>query len=313
MAITMRKATDAGLGGGSVTAAVAEESDAEIRAEPGGTVEVTLTDAGAVAVELAAGPEVTVDLDAGAAAEVTLGGSAELRFLPDGALEGYYTKPEADALLDEKADTAHGHDGRYYTKAETAALLAGKSDTGHNHDERYYTEAETDALLDGKSSVGHNHDSRYYTESETDALLGGKADAGHTHDERYYTQAEVDALIAEARESVTEITPAVTRTSGVSSFDSGEAWRAGHTVFLRLAFKSGNSSVSTGSNAFVGTLSGVPLPPTGAIGLGYLGSTVLIGNLGSDGALTIRVAGSNKAASSSNVFGVSWTYLTSED
>lgn len=109
---------------------------------------------------------------------------------------------------------------------------------------------------------------------------------------------------------VIALTPTVTRTSGVSSFDSGEAWRSGHTVFLKLAFKSGNSSVSTGNNTFVGTLSGVPLPPTGAIGLGYIGSTVLIGNLAADGALTVRVAGAAKAASSSNVFGISWTFLT---
>lgn len=109
---------------------------------------------------------------------------------------------------------------------------------------------------------------------------------------------------------VIALTPTVTRTSGVSSFDSGEAWRSGHTVFLRLDFKSGNSSVSTGNNTFVGTVSGIPLPPAGAIGLGYLGATVLIGNLSDDGSLTIRVAGAAKAASSSNVFGVSWTFLT---
>lgn len=163
---------------------------------PGGAVEVTLTDAGAVAVELAAGPEVTVDLDAGAAAEVTLGGSAELRFLPDGALEGYYTKPEADALLDGKADTAHGHDGRYYTKAETAELLSGKADTAHDHDGRYYTQAKADALLAGKSDTLHDHDGRYYTQAQSDALLAGKADAGHTHDDRYYTEAEIDAKLA---------------------------------------------------------------------------------------------------------------------
>lgn len=119
--------------------------------------------------------------------------------------------------------------------------------------------------------------------------------------------------IPTGQESVIALTPSVSKSSGASSFDSGEAWRAGHTVFLKLAFKSGNSSVSTGNNTFTGTLSGVPLPPTGAIGLGYLGSTVLIGNLSDDGTLIIRVAGAAKAASSSNIFGVSWTYLTRED
>ena len=179
-------------------AEIAITDGASVTAELGRdiSVDVNVVDGAQVTVELTAGPELDVDLGAGGAVEVDLEGSAELYFLPDGELDGYYTKSEADERLAGKSDTDHTHDGRYYTRAEEAALLALKSDEGHTHDERYYTEAETDALLAGKSGTNHNHDSRYYTETETDALLAGKSNTGHTHDDRYYTEAEIDTLLA---------------------------------------------------------------------------------------------------------------------
>ena len=179
-------------------AEIAITDGASVTAELGRdiSVDVNVVDGAQVTVELTAGPELDVDLGAGGAVEVDLGGSAELYFLPDGELDGYYTKSEADERLAGKSDADHDHDGRYYTEAEAAALLALKSDEGHTHDERYYTEAETDALLAGKSGTNHNHDSRYYTETETDALLAAKSNTGHTHDERYYTETEIDTLLA---------------------------------------------------------------------------------------------------------------------
>lgn len=196
MNIARQMAADAAIGGSSVSAEVT--SGASVTAELGRdiSVDVNITDGAQVTVELTAGPELDVDLGAGGAVDVEVGGSAELYLLPDGELDGYYTKSEADEKLAGKADADHDHDGRYYTEAEAAALLALKSDEGHIHDERYYTEAETDTLLAGKSGTNHNHDSRYYTETETDALLAGKSNTGHTHDDRYYTETEIDAKLA---------------------------------------------------------------------------------------------------------------------
>lgn len=179
-------------------AEIAITDGASVTAELGRdiSVDVNVVDGAQVTVELAAAPALNVELSEGGAVDVEVGGSAVLNFLPDGALDGYYTKSEADERLAGKSDADHDHDGRYYTEAETAALLSNKSDATHNHDDRYYTEAETDTLLAGKSSVGHNHDGRYYTETETDALLAGKSDVGHTHDDRYYTETEIDAKLA---------------------------------------------------------------------------------------------------------------------
>lgn len=114
-------------------------------------------------------------------------------------------------------------------------------------------------------------------------------------------------------DGVVELFPTVTRTSGVSSFSSIVAYRDGHTVFVKLVLNSGNSSVSTGSNAFVGTVSGLPLPPEGAIGVSYLNQTAFMCNLSHDGTITVRVTAASKNASTTSTYGISWTYITLED
>jgi len=126
---------------------------------------------GVIRVEIVQGAAAEVTLQTAPAAEVELRAGPTLHYLPDGALDGYYSKAETAELLSTKSDSGHSHDERYYTETETAALLGAKSDTGHTHDERYYTEAETDALLSAKSDTGHTHDERYYTEAETDAAI----------------------------------------------------------------------------------------------------------------------------------------------
>ena len=116
---------------------------AEIRAEVGASAEVNveLIPGAEVNVELVPGAEIAVELTEGPTVEVELGGSAELHFLPDGVLEGYYDKDQTDALLARKAEAS-----ALAAKADRSELES-KADALHDHDGRYYTEAETDALL----------------------------------------------------------------------------------------------------------------------------------------------------------------------
>ena len=116
---------------------------AEIRAEVGASAEVNveLLPGAEVNVELVPAAEIAVELVEGPTVEVELAGGAELHFLPDGALEGYYDKAQTDALLARKAEAA-----ALAGKADRTELEQ-KADADHDHDGRYYTEAETDALL----------------------------------------------------------------------------------------------------------------------------------------------------------------------
>jgi len=90
-----------------------------------------------VTVEIVAEAEVTVQIEQGAEFDVEVSGPAELNFIGDGVLDGYYDKNQTDALLAAKAN-----------KEE----LAGKANVSHNHDGRYYTEDEADVLLGLKVS-----------------------------------------------------------------------------------------------------------------------------------------------------------------
>lgn len=116
---------------------------AEIRAEVGTSAEVNveLVPGAEVNVELVPAAEIAVELVEGPTVEVELGGSAELHFLPDGVLSGYYDRDETDALLARKAEVS-----ALAGKADRSELES-KADADHDHDARYYTEAETDALL----------------------------------------------------------------------------------------------------------------------------------------------------------------------
>ena len=108
-----------------------------------------------------------------------------------------YTKPEVDALLDEKADKTDT-----YTKEETNSLLDDKADKSTT-----YTKTEVDNALSLKANSAD-----VYTKTEADALLDEKADA-----DAVYTKTETDTLLsAKADKSTTlagyGITDAYTKT-----------------------------------------------------------------------------------------------------
>ena len=108
------------------------------------------------------------------------------------------------------------------------------------------------------------------------------------------------------------LNPSISRTSGPSSVSSVYAVRYGNVICLIIRFVSGNSAVSTGSNSFVGEISGIPLPASTVVGAGYMGSTAFMGGLGEDGAITIRVLAANKSASTTSTYGISWTYIAED-
>lgn len=123
-----------------------------------------------------------------------------------------YTKPEVDALLDEKADKTDT-----YTKAETNSLLDDKADKSTTYTKTevdnalslkansadVYTKTEADNLLynkaDKATTLAGYGITDAYTKTETDNLLNGKADADDV-----YTKSEIDTKIPSSVGSATK-------------------------------------------------------------------------------------------------------------
>lgn len=82
----------------------------------------------------------------------------------------------------------------------------------------------------------------------------------------------------------------ISKTSGNWSVDHCSAYRMGNSIYMEIAFKGNGSSVSSGSNGFVGTIAG-SLPVLPAKLVGYYGGTVIIASFLSSGAINARVAG----------------------
>ena len=114
------------------------------------------------------------------------------------ALQSYYTKTEADGLLDDKADTST-------VSSETAARIAAdealdESKADKTELDSYYTKTEADGLLNGKadtSALGG-----YYTKAQTDDMLDGKADTSALGS--YYTKDEIDYTVNTLQDGISE-------------------------------------------------------------------------------------------------------------
>jgi len=115
-------------------------------------------------------------------------------------------------------------------------------------------------------------------------------------------------IAAAGGKTVTEaLTPTVTQTSGNTSIEGAEAVRYGNVIQFNFNFLF-TGTTNAGSNAFVGTVSGIPLPALPAMGVGYFSNSALIGSVDPDGTMTVRVVGGNRS-SSSTVAGVRITYV----
>lgn len=90
----------------------------------------------------------------------------------------YYTKAEADTLLNAKANAS-----TTYTKSEVDTALSGKVDNATLND--YATTSAMNTALAGKANTAD-----VYTKTQVDTALDGKADASTT-----YTKTEVDTAL----------------------------------------------------------------------------------------------------------------------
>lgn len=103
-------------------------------------------------------------------------------------------------------------------------------------------------------------------------------------------------------------TPTVVKTSGNSSFYSGAAVECSGACTLSLTFTNGNDT-SAGGNSFVGNVSGVPLPYSESVGIGYYGTHVFGFAVRPDGSFTVRVLIGGGYWSASDRHTVSVTYI----
>ena len=119
----------------------------------------------------------------------------------DYELDNYYTKMEADDLLDEKLDASA------YTPVDLSDYVTFEDLDDALED--YYTKEEVEAGLDVKldaSAYTPTDLSDYYTKEETNGLLDGKLDASAytpTDLSNYYNKQEVDSAVTALNSSLT--------------------------------------------------------------------------------------------------------------
>lgn len=106
----------------------------------------------------------------------------------------------------------------------------------------------------------------------------------------------------------TSLTPTITQTSGSSSLSSSSFFRSGNVCQLSVRIVL-SSAVSSGSNAFVGTVSGIPMPLNYVTAVEYTGRDAYVFTLNTAGNLTVRVTGPDSAQASSSPIGTI-VYLT---
>lgn len=130
----------------------------------------------------------------------------------------------------------------------------------------------------------------------------GTADAGTS---LYYSRADH----VHAAPATQTITVSVTKTSGNATYESGYYRRFGNVVYATMIFKPGSANTSVGANAFVGTISGLPLPLSNITGSCFYDSTGLMAALNNAGGITIRVIGATLNASTVYTFAISFAYI----
>lgn len=112
--------------------------------------------------------------------------------------------------------------------------------------------------------------------------------------------------------SVTDISSqyTLTKSSGNWTVISFEAHRCGNIVHFGIKFKGNGNAVSSGSNGFIGILSGGPLPVYESKVVGYYLGGIGIVNIAVDGALTARVCGGTSITlPSSSAMSLSGTFI----
>lgn len=105
---------------------------------------------------------------------------------------------------------------------------------------------------------------------------------------------------------------AITKTSGNWSVKEIKAVKSGNIVQIRIAFGGNGSSVSAGSNGFVGTMTRGKLPLVSVKLIAYYNNAPLFLNIEPDGAMTARVTAVSVTVTTTGTLNMTGTYITSD-
>lgn len=216
--------------------------------------------------------------------------------IPD--MSGYYDKDETDALLADKFDKDNVTYATYENKIDVAIVERAVDAHGN-----YYTTITNQGI------------GPFYTETETDNFLSAKADTADLA--TVATTGDYDDLLNKPvipSGAVTDISSefTITKTSGNWSVDSISAYRTGNVVQILITITGNGSSVSAGSNGFVGKITAGPLPPVIVRLVGYYNNCPVMMQIEPDGSVTGRVLAVNVTITSTGKLPLSATYITDD-
>ena len=214
--------------------------------------------------------------------------------IPD--MSGYYDKDETDALLADKFDKADVTWAPVVNQIATAIVKRAIDQHGNY-----------------KTVITNQGIGPFYTEDETDDLLSAKANTADLA--AVATSGDYDDLLNKPSIpsfDVTDISSSftITKTSGNWSINSISAYRSGKTVQIVITMNGNGSSVSAGSNGFVGTITTGPLPVIIVRLVGYYNNCPIMMQIEPDGTITGRVLAVNVTVTSSGTLPLSGTYIT---
>ena len=216
--------------------------------------------------------------------------------IPD--MSGYYDKTETDALLADK-----------FNKADVVwSPVVNQISVG-------IVNRELDVHGNYKNVVTNKGIGPFYTEGETDDLLAAKANTADLAS--VATSGDYDDLLNKPTIPSLEVTDisssfTITKTSGNWSVNGISAYRSGNTVQIVITMAGNGSSVSAGSNGFVGTITAGPKPVIIVRLVGYYNNCPVMMQIEPDGTVTGRVLAVNVTVTSSGQLPLSATYITND-
>lgn len=104
----------------------------------------------------------------------------------------------------------------------------------------------------------------------------------------------------------------ITKTSGNWKVNEIGAVRSGNTIHIRIEMSGNGSSVSSGSNGFVGTITAGPLPVLSAKLVAYYNNCPIMLNIEPDGDITARVTATSVTVTSSGSLALTGTFITND-
>lgn len=102
----------------------------------------------------------------------------------------------------------------------------------------------------------------------------------------------------------------ITKTSGNWKINEIDAVRSGNVVHMRIEMSGNGSSVSAGSNGFVGTITAGPLPALSIKLIAFYNNCPIMLNIEPDGAAVARVTATSVTVTSSGILALTGTFIT---